>query len=100
MKFKTRVKQRDETLPELSGDIERLSSMAYPDASSDLQDVLARDQFVDSLSDEDMRLKVKQERPKTFQSVLELAMELESFQLASIKTTTVSISSRSNTGGS
>ena len=83
VKFKTRVKQRDETLADLSSDIERLSKLAYPDASSELQDVLARDQFVDSLTDEDMRLRLKQERPKTLQNTLELAMELESLQLAS-----------------
>ncbi len=49
-KFKTRVKERDETLTELSSDIERLSKLA----SSELQDVPARDQFIDCLSDEDM----------------------------------------------
>ena len=53
-KFKTRVKERDETLTELSSDIERLSKLAYPNASSELQDVPARDQFIDCLSDEDM----------------------------------------------
>ena len=32
MKFKNRTKQRDESLPELAEDIERLSRLSYPDA--------------------------------------------------------------------
>ncbi len=48
MKFKNRAKQRDESLPELAEDIERLSRLSYPDAPPTLRDVLARDQFVDA----------------------------------------------------
>lgn len=83
VRFKNRVKQRDESLAALSDDLERLGRMAYPDASADVQNVLSRDQFVDALPNEDMRLRIKQERPKTLQRALELALELESFQLAS-----------------
>ena len=45
--------------------------------------MLSRDQFVDALQDPDMQLRVKQERPPSLQRALELALELESFQLAS-----------------
>ena len=45
--------------------------------------MLARDQFVDALPDEEIRLKLKQEKPKTLQDTLTLALELESFQVAS-----------------
>ena len=82
MKFKNRVKQRDESLPELAEDIERLSRLSYPDAPSMLRDVLARDQFVDALLDEDTRLRIKQERPQTLRRALETALELESFNIA------------------
>ena len=81
--FKNRTKQRDETFPALAEDIERLGRLAYPDAPSSLQDVLARDQFVDAVTDDDMRLRLKQERPATLQKALEVALELESFQMAS-----------------
>lgn len=47
LKFKNRVKQKDESFPEMAEDIERLCRLAYPDAPPTLRDVLARDQFID-----------------------------------------------------
>ncbi len=83
VRFKNRVKQKDESLAALSEDLERLGRLAYPDAPADMQNSLSRDQFVDALLEEDTRLRIKQHRPKTLQHALELALELESFQLAS-----------------
>ena len=82
VKFKNRVRQRDEELPALAEDIERLARWAYAGASPILIDTLARDQLIDSLPDDDMRLRFRQERPPTLQRALELALELESFRLA------------------
>ena len=82
-KLKNRVKRRDETLPELVEGIESLTRAAYPDASQELQDVLARDHFIDALTDEDLRLRIRQAKPQSLQEALEIALELESFQLAS-----------------
>ena len=45
-------------------------------------EVLAKDQFVDSLPEEDMRLRIRQHRPATLRAALETALELESYQLA------------------
>ena len=56
---------------------------AYPDASKELQDVLATDHFIDALYKEDLRLRIRQARPQSLQVALETALELESFQLAS-----------------
>ena len=80
-KFKNRVKQRDESLPELAEDIERLSRLSYPDAPPTLRDVLARDQSMDALPDEDTRLRIKQERPPTLRRAPETTLELESFNI-------------------
>ena len=82
-RFKHRVKQKDESLAAMAEDLERLGRLAYPDATGELQNVLSRDQFMDALPDADMRLRVKKERPQSLQRALELALELESFQLAS-----------------
>jgi hypothetical protein len=83
VRFKHRAKQKDESLAALAEDLERLERLAYPEAPPDLQNVLSRDQFVDALPGEDMRLRLKQEKPKSLRQALELALELESFQLAS-----------------
>ena len=50
-KLKNRVKTKDETLPELVEGVESLTRTAYPDASQELEDVLARDHFIDALTD-------------------------------------------------
>ncbi len=73
MKFKNCIKQKDESLPEMAEDIEWLL-VTYV--------ILARDQFVDALPDEDTRLRIKQEKPRSLRKGLESALELESFQIA------------------
>ena len=45
--------------------------------------VLAKDQFIDALPDEDTRLRIRQSRPTSLRQALETAMELESFAIAS-----------------
>jgi hypothetical protein len=82
-KLKCRSRGKEESIPELAESVETLTRAAYPDASSDLQDTIAKDNFIDALLDEDMRLKVRQARPQSLQAALENALELESFQLAS-----------------
>ena len=82
MKFKNRIKQKNEFFSEMAEDIERLCRLAYPDAPPTLRDVFARDQFIDSLPDEDTHLCIKQERSRTLQKAapyIEAALELKSF---------------------
>ena len=83
MRLKSRSQRRDESLPELAEDIERLTRSAYPDAAANMIEVLAKDQFIDALQSEDMRLRVRQSRPSTLRQALEASLELESFELAS-----------------
>ena len=64
-------------------DIERLARLAYPEASSSMLELLTKDQFVDAVPDEDMRLRIRQSRPKSVREALKVALELESYQLAS-----------------
>ena len=45
-------------------------------------EVLSKDQFIDSLTDEDFRLRLRQNKPETLRHALEQALELESIQLA------------------
>ncbi len=78
-----RLKRREETLPELAEDIECLTRLAYPEAAEAMVIVLAKDQFIDALPDEDMRLRVRQSRPPSLRQALETALELESYSLAS-----------------
>ena len=80
--IKSRRRQKDETLPELAQALRRLTRYAYPEAPAELREVLARDHFIDALADFDTRWKIKQGSPTTLNKALDIAVELEAFQLA------------------
>ena len=81
--FKARSRRRDEDLPELAEDIEWIARLAYPQATQSMLDLLAKDQFIDSLPDEDMRLRIKQSPPSSLREAFRVAVELDSFHQAS-----------------
>ena len=83
MRLKGRTRRRKEGLPELAEDIDHLARLAYPDAAMPMVELLAKDQFVDALPDKEMRLKTRQSRPGSLREALEVALELESYQIAS-----------------
>ena len=80
--LKNRSRQGGETLPELAQAVRRLTRQAYPEAPQRLQDSLARDHFIDALSDIDMQWRVHQSRPQTLNDALTIAVELEAFMSA------------------
>ena len=82
MKLHNRVRRRDETLPELAEDIERLARLAYPEAPAEVLETLTKDQFTDALNDDETRLRVAQARPTSLSAALGIALEMESFSLA------------------
>ena len=82
MKLRSRMRKPDESLQELAGDVERLARLAYPDAAEDMLKVIVKDQFLDALRDEDLRLRIRQNRPASLNEALEQALELESYQMA------------------
>ena len=49
--LRSRKKKRDESVPELAEDVERLTRLAYPEAAEMMIVVLAKDQFIDALPD-------------------------------------------------
>ena len=77
--LRSRCRQKEESLPELAQAIRRLTRLAFPDVPPNLRDTMARDHFVDALSDPDVRWKVQQSRPKTLDEALTIAVELEAF---------------------
>ena len=64
-KFRARRRERDEKLPDLASSLRRLVSRAYPEAVLDLQDSLAKDQFIDALEDRKIRIKLQESGLKT-----------------------------------
>ena len=59
------MRKPEESLQKLAGDVERLAHLAYPDAANDMLEIIVKDQFLDALRGDDLRLRVKQNRPTT-----------------------------------
>ena len=70
MRLKARTRRREETLAELAEDVERLVRLAYPEAAEAMVEVLAQDQFIDALPEEDMRLRIHQNKPASLRDAL------------------------------
>ena len=50
--------------------------LAYPTAPIDVEETLAKEQFIDALVDADLRLRIKQARPQTLNDAIRLDVEL------------------------
>lgn len=77
--LKERQLKSSETILELGEGIKRLTHLAYPTVPSDVSEMIAKDQFIDALTDFDMRLRIKQSRPRTLNEAIGLAVEIEAF---------------------
>ena len=75
--FRARRRERDEKLPDLAGSLQRLVGKAYPEAIPDLQDSLAKDQFIDALEDREIRMKIQESGPKTLGEAVSRALQIE-----------------------
>jgi hypothetical protein len=64
-----------ETLPEFGQDVRRLANLAYPTTPNDVRETLAKEQFIDSLIDGDMRLRIKQARPINLNDAIRHAVD-------------------------
>ena len=64
-----------------------MTNLAYPTAPFDVRETLAKEQFLDALSDSDMRLRIKQARPRDLNEAIRHAVELEAYAKAERKDT-------------
>lgn len=83
-KVQTRIRGRDETIPELAQAIRKLTRQAYPSAPADITDldILGIDHFIDALPDFDMRLKLRESHLRTISDAELQAIRLETLKLA------------------
>ena len=79
--LKSRVRRCGESLPELSQAITRLVLRAYPQATVELREIMAMYYFIDALQDGDIRFRLKQGKPTSVTEAVNMAIELEAFQL-------------------
>ncbi|MCG7879154.1 MAG: hypothetical protein N0C90_22890, partial [Candidatus Thiodiazotropha endolucinida] len=87
--IKSRLRKKSESVQELATDIKRLVRRAYPQATVDLKDQIARDCFIDSLNEHELEWFVYQGKPKTVDEAMQLALEYEAFQAGRKRTLNV-----------
>ncbi|XP_069106987.1 uncharacterized protein [Argopecten irradians] len=81
-RLQTRVRGKNESLSEVAQSIRKLTRQAYPTADENLTSILALDHFIDALQDSEMRLRVRELRPKTINEAETHAIRLEAHRLA------------------
>ena len=87
IQLKERRQRASETLHELAQHVRRLTNLAYPTVPPDVKETLAKDQFIDALLDSDLRLRIKQARPRSLNDAVRHAVELEAYVKAESKLT-------------
>jgi hypothetical protein len=81
-KLQTRIRGKDETLPELALSIKKLTRLAYPIAHSTLISVLSLEHFIDAIPDGDIRLHLREVNTKNINEAETLAVRLENLKIA------------------
>ena len=82
IQLKNRVRQQGESLSTLADDVRRLVDKVFQDIPSEARDKLARDCFIDALTDGEMRTRILQMRTTSIQEAMEAAIELEALSRA------------------
>ena len=77
--LRSRTRKSAETLPELAQAIRRLTRQAYPDAPISLRESITKDQFIEALTDPELRWKVHQAKATSLTEALDAAVEVEAF---------------------
>ena len=80
--LKSRIKQKAETIPELSQAIKKLTHQAYPKAGLDVIEALALDHFIDGLPEPEIRLRLREVGPKSLSEAETIAVRMEAHRIA------------------
>ena len=75
--LKSEVRNKEESIPDLAQAIKKLVRQAYPGVNKDVIETLAIDNFVDVLTDSDIRWLVRELGPKTLADAERTALRLE-----------------------
>lgn len=80
--LKTRVRQKNESIPELAHSVRKMTRQAYPTASSEVVEALSLDSFIDALNDSDIRLRLRELSLKTLAEAEQVALRMEAHRLS------------------
>ncbi|VDI14168.1 Hypothetical predicted protein [Mytilus galloprovincialis] len=80
--LQTRVKGRNESIPELAQSIKKLTRKAYPSANLDVTETLALDYFIDAIPFKEIRIRLREVSPKTVAEAENIAVRLDAVHMA------------------
>ncbi|VDI70239.1 Hypothetical predicted protein [Mytilus galloprovincialis] len=83
--LQTRVRFKNESLPELAQSIKKLTRRAYPGTSPLVRDTLALDSFIDAIPETEVRLRLREVGPKSINEAENIAVRLEALRVADIR---------------
>ncbi|CAC5422732.1 unnamed protein product [Mytilus coruscus] len=78
--MKSKIRVRNEQIPELGQNIKRLVRLAYQSAPVEVKEQLARDCFIGCIHDADMEWAIFQVKEKSINNAIQVAYEYEAFQ--------------------
>ena len=80
MQLRARKQRIGETLSSLVQDIRKLITLSYPGKTSEIVESIARDAFIEALSDRDLALQVLAKEPETLEKAYQTATKLQSYK--------------------
>ena len=80
--LKSRTRNKGETIQELSQAIKKLVRQAYPNVNKDVIETLSLDNFIDAITDSDIRMRVRELSPKSLEEAEQICVRLEAYKIA------------------
>lgn len=80
--LKSRVRNKNETIPELAQAIKKLTRQAYPEINKDVIETLSLDNFIDAITDSDIRMRLRELGPKTITEAERVSVRMEANKIA------------------
>ena len=80
--LQSRTRNKGETIPELAQAIKKLVRQAYPGVTKDVIETLSLDNFIDAITDSDIRMRVRELSPKSLEEAEKICVRLEAYKIA------------------
>ena len=80
--LKSRTRHTGETIQELAHAIKKLVHQAYPGVNKEVIETLSLDNFIDAITDSDIRMRVQELSPKSLDEAEQICVRLEAYKVA------------------
>ena len=80
--LKSRTKNKGETIQELSKAIKKLVRHAHPSINKDVIETLSLDNFIDAITDSDIRMRVRELSQTSLEEAEQICVRIEAYKIA------------------